>query len=212
MAVRLSDGDGNTAEILVARAPSVVPTLVEIIEDIVEAGTAEHVSVRDIVYAIGGAGFPPILLPPALAITTPLSGIPMLSSVMGLVILLVAWQMLLGRRSLWLPHWLLNRQVKGAIVTKSFDMLKRPAAWLDNRTDKRLVFFARRPFVIVPQLVCLCCGAVMPILEFIPFSSTIVGVSVGLLALGMLTRDGLIVLLGLIPFGVATGLVLNTPW
>lgn len=190
-----------------AKIVSPAPTLVEIIDQVVHAAAAKSVSIREILRAIGGAGFAAILLMPALAVTTPLSGIPMLSTVMGVIIFLVALQMLTGRENLWLPQWILNRQVNGDIVARAFNYLRRPAAWLDDRTDRRLVLFARRPLVSFPQLICLCGGAVMPLLEFVPFSSSIVGLSVALFALGMLARDGMIILLGFLPLGITLALL-----
>ena len=47
----------------------------------------------------------------------------------------------------------------------------------------------------------------MPLLEFVPFSSSIMGVGVALLALGILTRDGIVILLGLVPYGVVGWLI-----
>lgn len=190
-----------------AKIASPAPSLVEIIDQVVHAAAAKRVSVREILCAIGGAGFAAILLMPALAVTTPLSGIPMLSTVMGTIIFLVALQMLTGRENLWLPRWILNQQVNGDLVARAFNYVRRPAAWLDDRTNKRLVLFARKPLVSLPQLVCLCSGAVMPLLEFVPFSSSIVGFSVALFALGMLARDGMIILLGFLPLGFTLALL-----
>jgi hypothetical protein len=47
----------------------------------------------------------------------------------------------------------------------------------------------------------------MPLLEFVPFSSSVMGVGVALLALGILTRDGLVILFGLIPYAVVGWLI-----
>lgn len=46
-------------------------------------------------------------------------------------------------------------------------------------------------------MICLICGALIPLLEVVPFTSSLLGAAVGLLAVAMLTRDGLIALLTL---------------
>lgn len=52
-------------------------------------------------------------------------------------------------------------------------------------------------------LICLICGALMPLLEVVPFTSSLLGAAVGLLAVAMLTRDRLIALLTLGGIGTA---------
>ena len=67
----------------------------------------------------------------------------------------------------------------------------------------------RRVDVPVVQAICLCCGLVMPLLEFIPFTSSMMGVVVSLLAFGLLARDGVFVLLGFLAIGGVVTLVLT---
>jgi hypothetical protein len=57
--------------------------------------------------------------------------------------------------------------------------------------------FVHRPLIFIPQTFCVLSGLMMPFLEFVPFSSSLVGAAVALLAFGMLARDGLFVMLGL---------------
>ena len=59
---------------------------------------------------------------------------------------------------------------------------------------------ANRPIVYVPQLLSLVSGLTMPFLEVIPFSSSVVASGVSMLALSLLTRDGLFFLLALLPY------------
>lgn len=190
-----------------ARPLPVAPKLIEIVERVTQVAASERVQVRDVLRAIGDAGFAPVLLIPAVAVATPLSGIPLFSSLMGIIIALVSAQMLARRDHLWLPRWILDREVKGRIVVRAFGYVRPVARWLDARTNRRLVLLVRPPFVFVPQLICLLSGIFMPILEFVPFSSSIVGMSVAILALGMVSRDGLVLLLGLVPYSVVFGLI-----
>ena len=174
--------------------------LVGIIDDVTKATQESHVSVEDIVKSIGHAGFTPLLLMPALAVTTPLSGIPLFSSMMGALIFLVALQLLLRRDHIWLPGWILNLRATSARVQTAFERLRPIMAWLDAHTHTRLTVFVHRPLIFVPQMLCALSGLVMPFLELVPFSSTLIGVAVALLALGMLVRDGLIVAVALVPY------------
>ena len=192
------------------QAPHAAPELTSlsaIIDQVMNVAQSERVSLREVLERIGDASFAPILLLPAVAVATPLSGIPMFSSLMGIVICLVSMQMLVRKRHIWLPDWVLRRQVRGHVVQRAFKSAYPVANWLDARTYSRLRVFVHRPFVFVPQLLCVLSGAVMPLLEFVPFTSSVMGVGVALLALGMLTRDGVVVLLGMIPYAVVGSLI-----
>lgn len=179
-------------------------TLPEIVDRVIETAEAETVSLDTLLKSFGRASFTPILLLPALAVATPLSGIPLFSSLMGLIIALVAVQMLLQRRYLWLPQWVLRRQVSGEKVRKAFSRLRRVAGWIDAHTRARGRVLLRKPLIFVPQTLCLVSGLIMPPLEFVPFSSSVLGIGVAILALAMLTRDGLLLIMGLLPYaGVA---------
>ena len=188
-------------------APPVLRGLTDIINQVIDLAAADRISLRDVLRTIGDASFAPILLLPALAVATPLSGIPFFSTTMGILIFLIAAQMLLRREHLWLPDWILRRHIKGQLVRDGFRRLYPVAGWIDARTERRMRFVARRHLVFVPQLLCLLSGMIMPILEFVPFTSSILGVGVALLALGMLTRDGLLTIIGMLPYVIVGWLV-----
>ncbi|WP_342069842.1 exopolysaccharide biosynthesis protein [Yoonia algicola] len=191
-------------------APQGIANLSDIINHVIDVAKGDFVSVRDVIRSIGNASFAPMLLLPAVAVATPLSGIPFFSSIMGIVIFLVSIQMLLNRRHLWLPAWLLRRTVKGHIVRDAFAYLRPSARWIDARMNRRIQILVHRPFVFIPQLLCTVSGAMMPLMEFVPFSSSVLGVGVALLALGMVTRDGIVVLIGLLPYALIGWLITNT--
>ena len=179
-------------------------TLPEIIDRVLIAAEEEETDIRAILQSFGRASFTPVLLLPAIAVATPLSGIPLFSSLMGIFIALVAGQMLARRRHLWLPDFILSRRITGARLKAAFTKIRPVAVWIDARTAQRFRLLFRRPLVFIPQIICLVSGLMMPPLEFVPFSSSAVGVGVAILALGMLARDGVVILLGLLPYaGVA---------
>ncbi|KIC37915.1 exopolysaccharide biosynthesis protein [Leisingera sp. ANG-M7] len=146
---------------------------------------------------LGQSSLPAVLAVPAMAVVTPLSGVPLFSSACGALICLISAQMLMGRQHLWIPGWLGRRRIKADAVRKGAAALRGSVRWLDRHSGKRLVLLTRQPFLTVIQAVCLICGALMPLLEIVPFSSSVLGSIVSLLAVAMLTRDGLIALLTL---------------
>jgi hypothetical protein len=198
----------DTAETTQTPAAETPPaSLPEIIDRVLDAAQDDLTDIRTILRSFGRASFTPVLLLPAIAVATPLSGIPLFSSLMGVLIALVSAQMLARRRHLWLPDWILRREIRGEKLKAAFTRIRPVADWIDGHTAQRFRLLSHRPLIYVPQLICLASGLVMPFLEFVPFSSSVVGVGVAILALGMLARDGVVIVLGLLPYAGAAWLV-----
>jgi hypothetical protein len=184
-------------------------SLPEIIDRVLEAAKVEVTDVRTILHSFGRASFTPVLLLPAIAVATPLSGIPLFSSLMGIFIAIVSAQMLARRHHLWLPNFILSREISGSKLSAAFTRIRGIAVWIDGVTAKRFWLLSRRPLIYVPQLICLLSGLLMPFLEFVPFSSSVAGIGVAILALGMLARDGIMILVGLLPYAGVGWLILR---
>ena len=174
--------------------------LMSMLRRIEAAGSEGRINVREIVYLIGKVSFAPLLIVPAIALVSPLSSIPLFSSTMGIIIFLVSIQMLLRRNHLWLPEWILRLEAKRSIVRSAFEKIHPVADWLDRRTETRLTFLTTPPFIIIPEALCMISGMIMPVLELVPFSSSLIGLSVVLLGLGLFARNGVILVLAVIPY------------
>ena len=68
-----------------------------------KAADQDRVSVDDLIDAVGHRSLLPLILVPALLAATPLSGIPGLSAICGIIIALVAVQMLMSVKEVRLP-------------------------------------------------------------------------------------------------------------
>lgn len=173
-------------------APANPPKRLEnLIDRILEISAAESVDVRTVVQSFGRTSFLPLLAVPALIVVTPLSGIPLLSSTCGLIIALVGMQMAVRRDSLWLPGVLSRQAISGARLGRAIERARGPARWIDRHSRDRLTVLFREPFVTVSRILCASCGAVMPLLELVPFTSSILAAAVLSFCVGFLARDGL---------------------
>lgn len=157
----------------------------------------DEVSVREVVESMGRASFAPLLMLPAMIVASPASGIPLLSSICGISIALISFQMIARREHVWLPDWIMRRHAPKDRIRKALDWLCRPALFLDKVTRQRVRFLVEPPLLLIPQIICLLSGAMMPMLELVPFTSSILGIAVSVMAVAMVTRDGLLVLFGL---------------
>jgi len=167
------------------------------------AESQEDVSLGQVIGSFEQTGFAALVIVPATAVVTPLSGIPLFSSVCGLTIALLAIQWLVGRKQVWLPGWLQRRSLKGVTIYRAMMRIKPLAHWLDSHSNERLRLLFRRPFRMLLPLACLILGTLMPLLELVPFSSSLLGAAICLIAFSRLTRDGIYALLAMLPVGGA---------
>ncbi len=169
-------------------------SLTDILDAVRDVGqNKECVSVGDIVQALGRASTVAMIFLPAIVATTPLSGIPGLSGLCGIIIALVSAQALFGRRSLWLPGFVIRRQVEGDTLSDGLKKVRKPLLFLDRHTQERLTFLTKGPGGKLLLALCMLGGCTMPFLELIPFSASAVAACVSLLSVAILTLDGVLV-------------------
>ena len=172
------------------------------IEDVLECvegagGGRQRVSVSDIVERIGDDAFAPLMLVPALTALSPASAIFGLSTVCGLTIALIAIQIVIGRRKLWLPEFILRWTISSRRRDQIVHVLSKPAHLVDGLTHRRLSVIVAPPLDRLWALICMMLALVMPALELVPMSASILAGAISLFALAILARDGFVALLGL---------------
>ena len=175
----------------------------DVISAVEDVRKADVSTVRDIIDALGAASFLPLMLIIALAIVTPLSGVPGVSSVSGIMIALIAGQLLFGCDRLWLPDIILRRAVPSDWVNSAVDRIKRPLLWINDRTKQRLTLLARGPAAKALLVICMICGLAMPFLEVLPATSSMLAGAISILCIAIISRDGLLTIAGLISLAMA---------
>lgn len=184
-------------------ADAPITSVRDLLDRLEAAAHDDRTAIRDVLEALGRVSFVPVLMAPALAVTSPLSGIPLFSSFAGITIALVAVQLLVGRDHLWLPGWITRRTVSTEGLCSAIKWLDRPARWIDRHTGRRLAALVAPPFDRLIYLLSALAGLAMPFLEILPFTSSILGAAVSLFALTLLVRDGLLALLGFVVLAAA---------
>ncbi|MBS7804397.1 exopolysaccharide biosynthesis protein [Rhizobiales bacterium TNE-4] len=163
------------------------------------AGEGPGITLRAIMKTLGERGF--ALLVVGLGLPNCLPMPPPIPLLCGLLLIFVALQMVLGWNTPWLPGFLLDKTVSRATMA---NFIERAMPWVrklervakprfgivDSRLAFRLIGSALMMFS-----VALVCAA--PFIGQVPL-----GVAVVLIGLGLVERDGLLVL-----GGIAVGLV-----
>lgn len=181
--------------------------LSHVLERLEAAVEGRVVSVGEIVEKLGRRSFPAVILVPALLAASPASGIPGLTAVAGLVVAIVVVQMLWNRDHIWLPAFLTKRKIASKRLCKAIRWMRPPVGVAERFLRPRLTFLVVRPLVILPLLLMLAIALFMPVMEIVPTSGSIASVAVAFFAGALLTRDGLLMLLGFTVVGVAPFLV-----
>ncbi len=170
----------------------------------------ERISLGTILDKVGNRSFGPLLLAAGMIAFSPLSGIPGMPTFVGVMVLLIALQMLIHRRYFWLPDWLLNRSIGRAKLLKAIRWLRRPSHYIDYLLRPRLSFLVRGLGVHGIATVCVLIALVMPVMELIPFSATTAGFALTILGLALIANDGLLALLAFSVIGGLFVVMVNT--
>lgn len=173
-----------------------------------QAGEPEKpITIECMLEATGHRSFGALLLVPGLLVFSPLSGIPGLPSLFAVMVGLVALQLLIGRKHFWLPRWLLRRCASRSKYDRAIAFLQRPARLVDRLLRHRLTVLTEGLAIRFNALVCLLIAATMPPLELIPFGNSTAGAALSFLGLGMMARDGVLVIVALLFLGMLAYLV-----
>lgn len=181
--------------------------LIDRIDDSTQDG--DRVSLDDILAIIGRRTFGPILLVAGLITLAPVIGdIPGVPTLIGLLVLLVAIQLLLNRRHFWLPRFLLERSVARDNLDQALSWLRPPARFIDRFLRPRLVAFTECPAVYGIALACILIAISMPAMEVIPFSANLAGAALTAFGFSLIARDGLFAVVAFVITTTATAFVI----
>jgi hypothetical protein len=167
-------------------------------------GQQERVSLGGLLSAVGRRSFAPMLLLAGLIALSPLSGIPGMPTTIGIIVILIAGQLVLKRDHFWLPQWVLKRQFARSKMDKALRFLRPPARWVDKILRERLTFLAEGPATYGIAIICLIIAATMPPLEILPFVASAAGAALTAFGLALIARDGVMAVVAFV-FVMLTG-------
>ncbi|MBU2885507.1 exopolysaccharide biosynthesis protein [Gilvimarinus agarilyticus] len=170
--------------------------LTQTIDLILGASSQNSFSVGDVLESASHRGFGPMLLVPALVTFLPTGGIPGVPIVAAIVIILIAGQILLGRNTPWLPKRLRKIEVERSSVDKVLRPAKRYTTPVDRVLKPRLGFLLGAVGIKVTALLCIGLALALIPLGPIPFAAAIPSGIMVLLALGIVAKDGLLIVIG----------------
>jgi hypothetical protein len=177
----------------------------DVLEDAVRRYQTDTVTVSELMHALHERGFGILLiifvLPNCVPIPTP-----GFVSLTAIPLFLVAWQMIQGRDYPWVPSWLGRKTIRRTLLAKLVEaaaprmkriekILRARMAFAASETGEKLIGLWSIPLII---------SIAIPL----PWTNFLPGCGILVMALGLLSRDGVVIIIGGL-IGLA-GLALTT--
>lgn len=169
-----------------------------VLDHIDDCAEGDKLTLGEIVDSFGGRGYGPLLLALALIELLPTGAIPGVPTILAIIIVIIAGQLVAGRSAPWVPEKLRSK----GFSRHKFEAARKKVRPFTQKMDKivkpRLEQFTSPIAARVIAGICIALALTMPPLEVIPFASSIPSSAIGFFGIGLSAHDGLIILLGLI--------------
>jgi len=177
------------------------PALEGVLQALVADRDSERLTLGQIIHAMGERAFGPLLF--IFAVPNILPTPPGTAGIMAIPLVFLTVQMVLGRVP-WLPGFLVRRSVARETFARFVARAAPWLAWAGRFLRPRLGLFVRPMSERLVGLVCLFLSLVL--LMPIPFANSAPAFAICLFGLGLLERDGVWILAGMIAAAGATAL------
>ncbi|WDM85663.1 exopolysaccharide biosynthesis protein [Ehrlichia sp. JZT12] len=167
----------------------------DLLEEVTNNTDGDRITLFELKTALHARGFGVLMLLFSLPLAIPVPVPPGYTTIFSIPLLLFSFQMLLGLQTPWMPKWLEKKSFKrttlALIVEKTAPILRKA----EKLTKSRLLFifnsFGEKCIAFVSLLCAISIAIPLPLTNFIPAG----GVSI--MSLGLLNRDGMMVIIGI---------------
>lgn len=162
---------------------------------LVDVGAADDptLPMEELVSTFGERGFGAVLLILGLLSAT-IGVIPGVTTLLGVPILIIGVQLLIRRNELWLPKWILRRDIPRSAFAEAAAKVKPRLEQVERFSRPRLGFMNSDVSESMIGLMCMIWAAVLmlPLIGFNLVPSLIVAA----FGFGLMQRDGVVMLIG----------------
>lgn len=166
----------------------------ELLQDVVNKTSEDKIKIKDLIDAMEFAGFGLVLMIFSFGIIVPLP--PPFPSIISIPLVVFSSQMMIGNHAPRLPQFLSKTSVKRTTLM----MLAQKSAPYINKVERLLLprmFFMFNPIVerfVGMMILIFSLWVLLPI----PLSNFIPGLGILIISFGLLSKDGLVVIAGMI--------------
>lgn len=159
------------------------------------------VTLREVIFLLGGRAYTLLILLLALPFITPIP-LPGLSTPFGLAIALIALRLALGQRP-WLSKNLQRKELPAGFLGKLFSVAGKVIRFFEKFLRPRLTWCTDTPLLVQLHAGLMLVAALVLLLPLpIPFTNSFPAWAILLIAAGLLERDGLFIVAGYVAFAL----------
>lgn len=151
-----------------------------------------NLTYRIVLNMLGERAFGIVLIFFALPSALPLSALPGISFLFSLPIAIFSFQMIIARKTLWLPKAIADRTVSHDIIAKVIHKSVPFLQKIEHLSRPRLPVMTSRGFEIINGVIIFCLSLLLMLP--IPFSNFIFSGLIILFGLGFVEKDGLFIM------------------
>lgn len=140
--------------------------------------TADSLTLGEIFESVGRRSYGPLLLVIGLFAISPATVLPGMTWFAAALTLLVAGQMALGMKRIWLPRRALSAELPREAVHEGLAKARPIARRIDGVLKPRLTFLAKPPFVNLVALFCIAAALITFPLGLVPLAPLAPGLAV----------------------------------
>ncbi|MBY0473532.1 MAG: exopolysaccharide biosynthesis protein [Nitrosomonas sp.] len=178
----------------------------ELLENVVVVYRSDTLKVGEIKNTLHERGFGVLLAIAALPLCLPVPVPPGYTTFFSIPLFIFSVQMILGMRAPWLPVWIENKEIKRSSIEK---LIVKANPWLkkiEKRLQPRLTYISvhtwERIIGIFTFVFALSIALPIPLTNFPP------GWGILIMSLGLLSKDGITILIGMIVGTIGVGITM----
>ncbi|MGL9731738.1 MAG: exopolysaccharide biosynthesis protein [Wolbachia sp.] len=170
----------------------------EILKEVADTDNAniDKVTLFDIKIALHERGFGILIIIFSLPLSVPMPVPPGYTTILSIPLILFSLQLLLGFDSPWMPHWLerksFQRSTLALVVKKTSPVLRKIEKFMKPRMSFIFCGPGEKILAFIMLLCALSIAIPLPLTNFIPAIGTT------LISLGIMSKDGLLSILGVL--------------
>lgn len=188
---------------------SEVNNLGSLLDSLRDQTSGDKVSVGAMLDAVGRRSYGPLLLLLGFVSISPLTIIPGANWLVALIILLIAVQIVLGKKHPWVPRRILEFEFPRPALVQGLEQAHPYVCQVDRFLKPRIAFLTAPPFVQIVAFICIAAALVSFPLGLVPFGPVLPGLTVLLFGLALTARDGIVLILAALGLAGSCYLVLR---
>lgn len=166
----------------------------DVLSDAMGQYHADYVTIGELMYALHERGFGLLMVIFVLPNSVPIPMPPGMTSLFAVPMVFLAVQMIMGRESAWLPTWIERRRLRRTTVAKVISVAAPKLKKIEKLMRPRWTFAATETGEKVIGVFCMIFAISIAIP--LPWTNFVPGVGALIMSLGLLSKDGVTVIIG----------------